>query len=38
VLTHPSPRNRGWFTKNPWFETDTLPAVRGRVDEILNDA
>ena len=21
-LPHPSPRNQGWFAKNPWFETD----------------
>ncbi len=38
VLPHPSPRNRGWFKKNPWFETDTLPAVRSRVSEILNNS
>ena len=37
VLPHPSPRNRGWFKKNPWFETDTLPAVRSRVSTILTD-
>ena len=28
VLPHPSPRNRGWLTSNPWFEAETLPAVR----------
>jgi hypothetical protein len=22
---------------DPWFETDTLPAVRSRVSEILDD-
>jgi uracil-DNA glycosylase len=38
VRPHPSPRNRGWFKKNPWFETDTLPAVRTRVSEILAGA
>lgn len=37
VLPHPSPRNRGWFKKNPWFQTDTLPAVRSRVSTILTD-
>ncbi len=35
VLPHPSPRNQHWLTKNPWFETDTLPLVRQRVNEIL---
>jgi uracil-DNA glycosylase len=35
VLPHPSPRNRHWLTKNPWFETDTLPAVRSRVRDVL---
>lgn len=35
VLPHPSPRNHHWLGKNPWFETDTLPAVRRRVDEVI---
>ena len=35
VLPHPSPRNRHWLTKNPWFETETLPAVKARLDEVL---
>lgn len=35
VLPHPSPRNQHWLTKNPWFETETLPAVRARVAEVL---
>jgi uracil-DNA glycosylase len=25
VLPHPSPRNRFWLTKNPWFEKEILP-------------
>ena len=25
VLPHPSPRNRFWLTKNPWFEEEVLP-------------
>ena len=37
VLPHPSPRNRRWLAKNPWFESDTLPAVRNRVREVLTD-
>jgi uracil-DNA glycosylase len=35
VLPHPSPRNRHWLTRNPWFEAGTLPAVRQRVAEAL---
>lgn len=35
VLPHPSPRNRHWLTKNPWFEAETLPAVRRRVQAVL---
>ncbi len=31
VLPHPSPRNQHWLTKNPWFETETLPAVRKHI-------
>lgn len=25
VLPHPSPRNRFWLTKNPWFEKEVIP-------------
>lgn len=35
VLPHPSPRNQHWLTKNPWFETETLPAVRARIHSFL---
>lgn len=35
VLPHPSPRNRRFLSQNPWFEQDTLPAVRARVREVL---
>lgn len=38
VMPHPSPRNRRWFTRNPWFEADVLPAVRARVAEVLGVA
>ncbi|MEI2762284.1 MAG: uracil-DNA glycosylase family protein [Methanothrix soehngenii] len=27
-LPHPSPRNRAWFARNPWFAEHVLPAVR----------
>lgn len=34
-LPHPSPRNRIWLRRNPWFETDVLPALRERVAALL---
>ena len=34
-LPHPSWRNTGWLKKNPWFETDLLPVLRHRVQEVL---
>ena len=38
VIPHPSPRNRGWLARNPWFEADTVPAVRTRVRQVLDAA
>ena len=35
VLPHPSPRNRHWLTKNPWFELEVVPAIKARVAEVL---
>lgn len=35
VLPHPSPRNHHLLTKNPWFETDTLPAIKRRVRQVV---
>ncbi len=34
-LPHPSPRNRGWFQRHPWFESEVLPALRGRVASLI---
>ncbi len=34
-LPHPSPRNNLWLRRNPWFETEVLPALRARVAELL---
>nr|WP_319249318.1 uracil-DNA glycosylase family protein [uncultured Celeribacter sp.] len=34
-LPHPSWRNTGWLKKNPWFETDLLPELRARLEEVL---
>lgn len=36
VLPHPSPRNRPWLVRNPWFETELLPKLRARVRDVLN--
>jgi uracil-DNA glycosylase len=30
-LPHPSPRNRLWMKRNPWFVKEVLPALRRRV-------
>lgn len=35
VLPHPSPRNRFWLTKNPWFEKDVLPVLKTHIHKIL---
>ena len=35
-LPHPSPRNNLWLRRNPWFETELLPALRQRVAEVLS--
>ena len=34
-LPHPSWRNTGWLKKNPWFEDNVTPFLRGRVAAIL---
>lgn len=34
-LPHPSPRNRFWLKKNPWFDQEVLPELRKRVQVIL---
>ena len=34
-LPHPSPRNNGWLTQNPWFEHELIPALQERVAEVL---
>ncbi|RYH76288.1 uracil-DNA glycosylase family protein [Flavobacteriaceae bacterium 144Ye] len=30
-LPHPSPRNRFWLSKNPWFEVEVLPELQRRL-------
>jgi uracil-DNA glycosylase len=37
-LPHPSPRNRAWLKRNPWFETELLPALRAGIAEVLSSS
>ena len=37
-VPHPSPRNIHWLQSNPWFEMEVLPALQGRVREVLEAA
>lgn len=30
-LPHPSPRNRRWLARNPWFEKEVIPVLRRRL-------
>ena len=34
-LVHPSPRNRIWQKRNPWFEQELLPALRKHIGKLL---
>lgn len=34
-LPHPSPRNRFWLTKNPWFEEKAVPELKEKVSKII---
>ncbi len=34
-LPHPSWRNTAWLKRNPWFESELLPALRARLAEVL---
>jgi uracil-DNA glycosylase len=35
-LPHPSPRNRLWLKRNPWFESDVLPALRAMLEKVMS--
>lgn len=37
-LPHPSPRNRLWLKRNPWFEQEVLPELRVKVKGLLEKA
>jgi len=34
-LPHPSPRNRFWLKKNPWFTEEVLPVLKNKVKKVL---
>lgn len=34
-MPHPSPRNRFWLTKNPWFEDHVVPELQKLVQKTL---
>jgi uracil-DNA glycosylase len=34
-LVHPSPRNRIWQKKNPWFEMEVIPTLQKAVKDLL---
>ena len=34
-LPHPSPRNRFWLSKNPWFEKEVIKVLQKSIEDIL---
>lgn len=36
-LPHPSPRNRFWLTKNPWFDVDVVPKLQSAFAKAISD-
>jgi uracil-DNA glycosylase len=36
-LVHPSPLNRRWLQKNPWFEEDVVPVFRTMIQGYLTE-
>ncbi len=37
VIPHPSPRNRFWLAKNPWFEEEVVPKLKGKVKNTIQN-
>jgi uracil-DNA glycosylase len=37
-IPHPSPRNRAWLKRHPWFEQEAVPALQAAVAEALGGA
>jgi uracil-DNA glycosylase family 4 len=38
TLPHPSWRNTAWLKRNPWFEADVLPELRGAIRAALSES
>ena len=36
-LIHPSPRNKIWHKRNPWFMSDVVPVLRQAVGQIIEN-
>lgn len=36
-LPHPSPRNRFWLTKNPWFTEEVVPILQSAFAKAISD-
>ena len=36
-LPHPSWRNSAWLRAHPWYEAELIPALRSRIQEVLDD-
>lgn len=34
-LVHPSPRNRHWLRKHPWFEQQLVPILKHRIQKVV---
>ncbi|UII77735.1 uracil-DNA glycosylase family protein [Flagellimonas sp. HMM57] len=37
VIPHPSPRNRFWISKNPWFEEEVVPMLQNHIAQQLKN-
>lgn len=35
-LPHPSPRNRRWFQRHPWFEAEVVPWLQAQTQHLLS--
>ncbi|WP_299761590.1 uracil-DNA glycosylase family protein [uncultured Dokdonia sp.] len=36
-LPHPSPRNRFWLTKNPWFDVEVVPKLQSAFAKAISE-
>lgn len=37
-LVHPSPRNRIWMHRNPWFEETVVPSLRKAIGDVVRNS